>query len=134
MAGLGKFLKLLPVPNILILENGGPGSPVQVPTWPGSQNLDLQSVPGYRSQIFEDWCGLAVLYCRSSPSLCTGVSRKGLFLTCSYLLNVKGARARYGRRSTSANTSRIIPVLPDAIPSFLAHVTMCDAYPSVQVG
>ena len=23
----------------------------------------------YRSQISEDWCGLPVLYCRSSPSL-----------------------------------------------------------------
>lgn len=80
MAGLGKFLKLLPVPNILILENGGPGSPVQVPTWPGSQNLDLQSVTGYRSQIFEDWCGLPLLYCRSFPSLINGNSSELCFI------------------------------------------------------
>ena len=26
----------------------------------------------YRSQIFEDWCGLPVLYRRSSPSLYAG--------------------------------------------------------------
>ena len=49
------------------LYMGGPGtryrSSVQV--------LTIKTGPPvcYRSKIYEDWCGLPVLYCRSSPSL-----------------------------------------------------------------
>ena len=54
--GLGKFLKLPPVPSPPVLKNGGPGTryrssvQVQVLIMYGSQKLDLQSVTAcYRS-------------------------------------------------------------------------------------
>ena len=67
----GKFLKWPPVPSPPVLVYGRTWHPVQVLSTGPYYAWVVKIGPPvrYRSQIFEDWCELPVLYCRSSPSL-----------------------------------------------------------------